>query len=380
MLSEIIKEFSNHQQDKILYEKKVYDSQQFLMNTMDKLIEMETEYKALRNCINKIEKERDIWRKKLFEKKIKKMSVNEMFGEDQEYFGVALPLYSVIHRIVSSFFHKAHCYFDCMAQYINTAILGNFALERDGISFFRLLSHLNYNYKKQYKMIIKKMRQICKSRNFNYVSDFNNTTKHIHDISTIITFDITGLEISFTIPSFSKYNHKLRKTNHYEEQDIVKKLQEILIDFVQIGKEVFALVKEEVSKIKTGFISNRIHHLEYQIIEVKESNEVQQFIVYRANKEIQENEEFWILHCKDRGFDINASNCSYDEIIIWDSNNEIIGFLESIEPMDNNGFNLFFYRKYKANLEINAMKIYNHGQKERKIKLSLMDGALVGMK
>lgn len=374
MMEELVREFVNYEYDKVLYEGKVFDSQQYLINTINKLSTMEIEYKALLNCIREMDEKSGERRKNIIQKMNanKTISIDELWNENIEYFGVPLPFYTVIQRIVSNFFHNAHCYFDSIAQYINASLLGRFSVKSDDVNFSSLQNHLKKNYLNEYQHIMKKMQEMKKSPNFTYIADFNNTVKHIQDISTIINPDNLRNGMSLKIPAFSKYNRGTKKTNDYQRQDLLEKMKEILIELIEKGREVFTLIKQKVSSINPKFNSNRIHNLETRYASVTGTNAVLHLIIFRTDNEIKHKEEFEVLQCEDDGYAIHSSNSPYEDILIYNLNNENIGILEAIDLESVDSFAPSFYRKYRASLGEDINKTLKHGKKEKAINTKLM--------
>lgn len=381
-MGELVREFVNYEYDKVLYEGKVFDSQQYLINTISKLSTMEIEYKALLNCIREMDEKSGERRKNIIQKMNanKTISIDELWNENIEYFGVPLPFYTVIQRIVSNFFHNAHCYFDSIAQYINASLLGRFSVKSDDINFSSLQNHLKKNYLNEYQHIVKKMQEMKKSPNFTYIADFNNTVKHIQDISTIINPDNLRNGMSLKIPAFSKYNRGTKKTNAYQRQDLLEKMKEILIELIEKGREVFTLIKQKVSSINPKFNSNRIHTLNFGFKALEDKDRVLHgaltLIKYQTDKEVIHNEEFGVLLCKDEGFKVHLTNCPYENILIYNLNNENIGILEATDLRSEDSFGPFYYRKYKVNLNKDENKIYEHGTKAHPINTKFMNISL----
>ena len=355
----------DYKYEQLLYKSKVYDAKQYINNTINKLISMEVDYSAIEKCSKEFIQGKVNWETEKFNKfkeDQKQIEIENFWDDNFDYYGVSTSYGYMLNKVTKSFMQNAHSYYDCLAQFINVALLGNLALSRNQINFSGLLNELKKNHSTIYNNVIQRMEKVMNSPNFSYIADVNNTLKHIHDISPRMKMSFIGSDFSLRFPSFSKANR--RNSNHHNSVDLLDKMDEIIKELEQVTRDIISLVEIELKTMNVKYNKNRIHDIKYTLLmfdDPETDNQLQ--IFYETNDSIQNGDLFFVLHCKDNSEEIRALNCPYEEILVKNQTNELIGYLTPIEVDSNDDFSLLFYKGYKITLDSDTYTVYKHTQK-----------------
>ncbi|WP_377520191.1 hypothetical protein [Priestia megaterium] len=141
-------------------------------------------------------------------------------------------------------------------------------------------------------------------------------------------------------------------------------MDEIIKELEQVTRDIISLVEIELKTMNVKYNKNRIHDIKYTLLmfdDPETDNQLQ--IFYETNDSIQNGDLFFVLHCKDNSEEIRALNCPYEEILVKNQTNELIGYLTPIEVDSNDDFSLLFYKGYKITLDSDTYTVYKHTQK-----------------
>lgn len=370
--------FIDYKYEQLLYTSRVYDAKQYIDNTINKLISMEVDYRAILKCSKEFIQNKVKWENELFnnlEENQKQVEIKNLWDDSFNYYGISTTFSYMINKVTKSFMHNAHSYYDCLAQFINVALLGNMALSRDRISFNVLLTELKNKHSNFYIDVIQKMDDVKTSPNFTYIADANNTLKHIHDISPKIKMSFIGSDLSLTFPSFSKYNGRNNQPNRHSREDLLDKMNEIIKELEQITKDVVSLVEIELRNLNVQYNKNRIHEVKFNEVIFEDANKDKQVqIFHETNDTLQNGESLYILHCIDDTEEILSLNCTYEQILVKNQIGELIGYLTPIQVNSNDEFSLLAYKEYRITLDSDILTVFNHIQKQKPIYPVVMAG------
>ena len=202
------------------------------------------------------------------------------------------------------------------------------------------------------------------SSEYNYLVDYNNYIKHIHEISQFISFEFLGNEIKAYNRGFNKRgkSHNLIETNA---------LLDNVFEFTQKGiNDVLDAIYTEFQLGK--FNLNRIHDVKCHIQNMKEKSSLNHVVIYIQveNNLLELSSEIRIMLLKKRD-EVIATNCDYGDILIRNKDGEYLGRYVANEAISE--FDLLKYRKYTLDSCDGFTAFNEHINKNYGYKPLLMD-------
>lgn len=345
-VNEVFNEMVKYENQKVLFESKVADSLQFLKNSGKKLRLAELEIKALTYVNTKIKESYENWSKDLFDN-----------GETSvlpitvvEYFGSKMIDDDAIEKIVGSFFHYLHSFYDSYAQFLNSALLENGALDINDSSFFKVRQKLSNL--PEYQTIFDELERIAKTLEYRYIDDFNNINKHQFTLELQSALSLNDGAIDQEIPGFQK------KGTH-EADELTQRLHNSLDMTLKLYQTVTELVMNHLKNNSNAYTQNRFHTISVktQIGFGDGGNGGAIFITLDDPYTLTNGESYYVLLAKkdDSNEKIKVENILTDSLILQNTKDEKLGLLEA-HPLVNP--NILTYRKYKLVLTIDIEKAY----------------------
>ena len=204
---------TNSQLLKLLVDRKVADSYQFLDSCQYKLDMAELSYKALKNLITKYQKE-------------EANSINNMFSEAHQngqgsytahcnvvdFFGIEIETTVAIEKLFAEITGLLHNFFDTFAQWINTSLFGERALPIKRVSLNSVISKIS-EFPEYSGPFITDFLSIATNPKYIYISDLNNTQKHRYQLYVENKFDLLTIQGEVTAPNFEKDGRVHLKTD-----------------------------------------------------------------------------------------------------------------------------------------------------------------------
>lgn len=204
---------TNSQLLKLLVDRKVADSYQFLDSCQYKLDMAELSYKALKNLITKYQKE-------------EANSINNMFSEAHQngqgsytahcnvvdFFGIEIETTVAIEKLFAEITGLLHNFFDTFAQWINTSLFGERALPIKRVSLNSVISKMS-EFPEYSGPFITDFLSIATNPKYIYISDLNNTQKHRYQLYVENKFDLLTIQGEVTAPNFEKDGRVHLKTD-----------------------------------------------------------------------------------------------------------------------------------------------------------------------
>lgn len=204
---------TNSQLLKLLVDRKVADSYQFLDSCQYKLGMAELSYKALKNLITKYQKE-------------EANSINNVFSEAHQngqgsytahcnvvdFFGIEIETTVAIEKLFAEITGLLHNFFDTFAQWINTSLFGERALPIKRVSLNSVISKMS-EFPEYSGPFITDFLSITTNPKYIYISDLNNTQKHRYQLYVENKFDLLTIQGEVTAPNFEKDGRVHLKTD-----------------------------------------------------------------------------------------------------------------------------------------------------------------------
>ena len=189
---------------KLLKDKKVVDSFQFYSSCRYKLAIAETSYNALNNLVIEYFEAESKEVKSVFEDAFKTGVGSYNAKQDAiSFFGVDISLPMALDKLVMEIMGLLHNFFDIFAQWINSSLLGEKALPIKKVTLLNVIKEIA-NYPEYSGQFISNFQDIPNTSEYEYIADFNNISKHRHQIYTRNKFNILSLQGSVDIPGFEK--------------------------------------------------------------------------------------------------------------------------------------------------------------------------------
>ena len=335
---------------KFLYDNEVYDSYQFIMNTLKTIKTAFFCKESILSLISKMTEEQRKWQSDFY---------NELLEQSGPIKKIALtydrmPTYSfniadietnipfLLDKLTKDFFQYVRNAFDCMSQAANSACLSTRAKNIESVDFTKMKNVFEQqSYSQDFPSISQWYTNVANCDEFKYIENFNNRTKHICDVYIKLSMSLIGQGEESTINPFYK------KKQQHEKQDISEYLTEIY-DFVSKAYHDFmtALKTEIVKKL---YIANRYHKVKVFQQKIKDNADNGFSMVYiDATCDIvnmPDKIEVLLIHEADE--EISARNCPVGTIYIKDPNQDD-NYIGKYVAQDQCGDDtLIKYRKYQ---------------------------------
>ena len=287
-----------------------------------------------------------------------------------EYFGTKLLDDDAIEKIVGSFFHYLHSFFDNFAQFINFALLGNIAVDINKASFLVIKNRLKEL--PEYHKIFNELENFSQTLEFGYIEDFNNINKHQYTIDVQSTLFLNDGQIEQKIPQFQK------KERFHDSKELKEKMLNSFDATLKFFETVTKMVFDQLKQNNHNYITNRYHNVSIKTqLGFGEGQNGGAVLLKVDNSNITNGNIFYLLLSKIE-FESNkivTQNILTDSVIVQDSNGHNIGILEALEPPNAN---IIKYRKYKLTLHSDMRAIYmQHFFKPKKLQMGFGEGEII---
>lgn len=335
---------------KFLYDNEVYDSSQFIINTLKTLKTALFCKESIVSLISKMTEEQQKWQSDFFSELIEQPGPIKKVALTYD----RMPTYSftvsdietnipfLLDKLTKDFFQYVRNAFDCMSQAANAACLSTRAKNIESVDFSRMKTVFEQpSYSQDFPNISSWYTSISNCDEFKYIADFNNRTKHICDVYIKLSMSLIGKGEESTINPFYKQNQQ------HEKQDISEYLTKIY-DFVsQAYNNFITALKTEI--VKKLYIENRYHKVKIYQQKFKDNPDNGFSMVYiDATCNITNMpDKIEVLLIDEDDEKISAKNCPVKTIYIKDPN-EDHSYIGKYVTQDNCGDDtLLKYRRYQ---------------------------------
>lgn len=252
----------------------------------------------------------------------------------------------LLQKLTNDFFQYSRNIFDYIAQVANAVCLKDKGLGIENVDFAAMRNVFDQQ-KRKLPNLNHWFDQVCDSKEYKYLDDFCNRTKHISDIYVNMSISIGGGESKATVNPFYK-----KKTDH-PTQDIKTYLKSIYDYVFNTFIAFLKLIEAEIETMKPSV--NRYHHLMgYQQV-IKESPENSFAYAYIAPSDNNvDNMPYEIgillLYREEGNHKVFVHNCSLNTIYITAPEDKfsILGKYEAIDDWQPD--QVYFYRKYRKKI------------------------------
>lgn len=339
---------------KILKEKRILDSYQFLTSCKFKLISSDISYKALTNiCVeqfNNFDTKREEIFRSVIETGVGKI---EAVSDDIDYFGVRIGRNVLVDKLTIEIFSTLHSFFDTYAQWLNAALFANKAKPVKNVTFSNVIDMLD-SFSEYNGKFITKLKGVKTSPQYQFISDINNIIKHRFQIYTKAQLNFFDGDKNLMIPKFRKEN------NSYSEKEVLDIIKDCF-DYCNSLFEDFAdFIKTHYSAYDNQYVSNRIYnpktHLVFENYEDAKNmrNVVNSIHFIELDKNNLEQEFRVMLVSNDNSNEsLEVYNSVYDFIAVKDiSSKEYIGILkpQNSEKYFMDDGRIIEYRNYELKM------------------------------
>lgn len=333
---------------RFLYTYEVYDSYQFIVNTLKTISTALFCKEAILSLISHMSDEQQKWQSDFYNElieqsgSIKKLTLSYDRMPDLS-FAVAdietnIPF--MLNKLTKDFFQYIRNAFDCMSQAANVACLSTRAKNIESVDFGKMKKVFEL-YSQDFPSISKWYANIANCDEFKYIADFNNRTKHICDVYIKLSMSLIGQGEESTINPFYK------KDRQHEKQDIAEYLTEIYDFVTKAYHDFITALKSEI--VKKLYVANRYHKVKVYQQKIKGDFDNAFSIVHvdATGDILNMPDEIEVLLIHETEGEIYARNCPVGTIYIKDPNKDN-SYIGKYVAHDNCGDDtLIKYRKYQ---------------------------------
>lgn len=355
----------------LLLEYKVYDSWQFVTNSIKNLETAEYCSDLIRRLLNAMDEEQEqkneeMWNK-LEEEGEYSFNIDDFPKWEVDILGKSVSYYFLLDKYIKDFFQYLRNSLDSIAQFINLTLLAENPMDIERVDFPRVLTKL---IKQPNFVAVKTEMDFIKSSvEYAYISEFNNKVKHISDAKLVISRGILDNSGKNLISSFVK------KGEPFKEQDINTIVAQTY-SFIESHLDLLiGNVKNEISNL--AMRDRRYHQIKFegQRINGDAQNTFTNIFIECADND-KLADEIGILFVNDVDKDnIRVMNCEYDEIFVKDEEGKYVGKYKALESYDGY-IDLLQYRRYKKEIFNSPCAFVIHDIKVNSIKPFFMSGTM----
>lgn len=352
----------NHKElAKFLYENEVYDSYQYITNTIKTIKTALFCREAILSLISKMTEDQQKWQSDFFKELIEQHGPIKKVALSYE----RMPTYIftvcdietnipfLLDKLTKDFFQYVRNAFDCMSQAANAACLSTRAknIERVDFGYMKKVFE-KQSYSQDFPSVSSWYTNVANCDKFKYIENFNNRTKHICDVYIKLSMSLVGAGEESSINPFYK------KEQQHDRQDISEYLTEIY-DFVSNAyKDFIIALKDEI--VKKMYVANRYHKVKVYQQKLNDTSDNNYSMVYidATSDIIKMPDEIQVLLIHEEDGEISAKNCPVGTIYIKNPNkdNDYIGKYVTQDFCGDD--TLIKYRKYqKIIMEPNAFPL-----------------------
>lgn len=239
---------------KLLKDKKVADSFQFLESCQYKLYLARISVQALEKIINEYNAEESKRVNKVFSDAIE-TGVGKYISHSSkvDFFGIEIGVTVAIDKLTMEIMGLLHNFFDTFAQWINSCLLGENALPIKRVSLVSVINEVQ-NYPEYTGQFMTDFINITNTSEYNYIADFNNTLKHRQQLYVENKFDIFRVEGQVNIPNFDKDGRPHTKA------DVISTIKKHMNFCDDILDDSIAYVKNYYNSADCNYTTHRIYN------------------------------------------------------------------------------------------------------------------------
>lgn len=340
---------------KILKDKKIADSYQYYESSNYKLYLADITFRALENVVNgylEAEKKHvsNVWNSAL----TSGMGTFVPSDNSVDYFGITINSAVVMDKLTMEVLSLLHNFYDNFAQWINSSLFGEQAIDIGRVSIKSLINKLP-SFPEYSGKFIDDLKNITSSDEYSYIEDFNNTLKHRRQIFTNNQIDILAVDGEVVIPKFEKDGR------HHDKTDVLQKLKCLLTYSEQWLKKSYDYIKNYYESNECGYVGHRFYNPETYLVYKTSEDALQMKKIYIHYVFIEVDptnilDEYHIMLSRDimnepKDGRVECYNSDYSIIVLREVGNDIpIGILK---PMDGAVIRIsddyeLHYRKYKT--------------------------------
>lgn len=340
---------------KLLKDKKVADSYQYYESSSYKLYLADITYRALENVVNGyLESEKihvsNVWNNALTS------GIGTFVSKDNsvEYFGMKINPAVAMDKLTMEVLSLLHNFYDNYAQWINSALFGERAIDISKVSIKSLINILP-SFPEYTGKFIDDLKKLVSSDEYTYIEDFNNTLKHRRQIFTNNKIDILTIDGEVIIPKFEKDGRP------HDRAEVLQKLKCLLTYSEQWLKNSYDYIKDFYENNECGYVAHRFYNPETYLVYRTSEDALQMKNVYEHYVFIEVDpmnilDEYHIMLSCDGMNDpayrrVDCYNSDYSIIVLREVGNDIpIGILKPVDGtvIKTSDEHELYYRKYKS--------------------------------
>lgn len=340
---------------KLLKDKKIADSYQYYESSSYKLHLADITYCALKNVINGcLESEknniRNVWNSAL----TSGIGTLVSIGDSVDYFGMKINPAIAMDKLTMETLSLLHNFYDNFAQWINSALLGERAIEISRVSIKSLINRLP-EFPEYTGNFIDELKKLISSDEYSYIEDFNNTLKHRRQIFINNKIDILRVDGEVAIPKFEKDGR------YHDREEVLQVLKRLLTYSEQWLKNSYDYVKDFYENNECNYVAHRLYNPEtYLVFKTAEDalhmKNIYEHYVFIEVEPANILDEYHIMLSCDGMNDpeygkIDCYNSDYPIIVLRNVGSDIpVGILkpEDESVIKTSDEHELHYRKYKA--------------------------------
>lgn len=347
---------------KLLADKKLLDSVQFIQSTEFKLFSAKLNIDALKRLFDEQTETNETERNAMFEEAIKNGHATiKASSDDVNFFGEEVGRSIVIDKLVIEIFSVLHSFFDNFAQVINAMLYADNGIRKLGkVSYLAVIKKLP-NFAEYTGTEITELSDATARDEYIYISDFNNVVKHRHQIFVKGKFNLFNGDSTLETSKFHK------DSNFHDSKEVVMIIEDcyqfcykLFYNFMNYAKIYYTINKNQ-------YVESRIYNPKTEMIfdnysDANAMKNVKNSIHFIELDSLNLLPEYRIL-LKKPNDDIEifeTFNSTYDFIAVRDKvTKKNVAYLV---PYDNETYDmkdgrLIQYRKYKLEAEEFQLKI-----------------------
>lgn len=332
----------NEQQSK-LFEHKVYNAWQFVLNTYQTIECADYAKSVVDNILVQMGNDHDQFQENMY----KTLSETKHFALTEDNFpatkidvvGVETDAHFLLNMLIKDVFQYSRNAFDSMSQISNAALLANKSKKVDTIDFPKMLSvFAQQTYSSAFPDMDTWYQGINSSLEFEYLDAFCNRTKHTLDVFTKVSMDIFGDKKDADINPF------YRKEKQLDKKDVGQFLTQV-VEYTKTSFENFLdIVLSEC--VKDLFNGDRYHKV--KVTQYKMKDYEQSFVYIEDARPVDSlpDEIYLLFTRKDSEGLIEARNAPMDRILVMATEHPQEFSCRYIAETEIGDDKMLIYRKY----------------------------------
>lgn len=333
-----------------LYNYGVFDAWQYVINTNKQIATAKFCRDTIKDLISNFGQKHDAWRTDLFnqllnqkeERKVLSISVDELPDSKIVICDKEVETSFLLDKLTKDFFQYIRNSFDSMSQVANSALLASVAKKVDSVHFQKMLEVFNQTtYATAFPLIANWYNTTEADGLYNYINDFCNRIKHVHDVYFEFTASLFDSKVESVITAFNK------KSNPHSKMDLINSVDTIL-DFTDQSYQNFLsiLTNEIVKRAFVGFRLQQLNVYQQKFKNDPSNNFAIAFFESSLDIAYMPDEIEVLLIQKLSDGNIESRNCKIDSIYVKKPNvaNEYFCMHTANEPMAEDS--LIYFRKY----------------------------------